>query len=343
MDIPSYLLGKKAGGGSGGTTNYADLSNKPQINSVELSENKSLSDLSIQGVIDSSNKLSSDLVDDTNATNLFVTSSEKSTWNSKSNFSGSYNDLTNKPSIPDVVQYSTMPTASADTIGKIVQYTGTTGNDYTNGYFYIGTTNGAATPTYSWSNINVQPASSGSSCNLITVDGSNLVLKPTWTGNQNVTNANDKTLWNNIASELLTRYNNGKKPILVLLTTGNTTGGITTISETKNVLFYVSNVTSTRIDLRGVGYVIGSSNYPYKPYLYMSRSNESSAWDIYYNKISNDNFLTINNTASYTPTQDYNPATKKYVDDKLTTYTGYDATKTQVLKNVSGTLTWVDE
>ena len=36
-------------------------------------------------------------------------------------------------------------------------------------------------------------------------------------------------------------------------------------------------------------------------------------------------------------------ATKKYVDDKVTTYSGYDATKTQVLKNVNGTLTWVDE
>jgi hypothetical protein len=35
------------GGGSGGTTDYRDLSNKPQINSVTLSGNKSLSDLGI--------------------------------------------------------------------------------------------------------------------------------------------------------------------------------------------------------------------------------------------------------------------------------------------------------
>ena len=35
------------GGGSGGTTDYNDLSNKPQINNVELSGNKSLSDLGI--------------------------------------------------------------------------------------------------------------------------------------------------------------------------------------------------------------------------------------------------------------------------------------------------------
>ena len=36
-----------------------------------------------QNVIDSSHKLSSDLVDDTNATNKFVTTSEKTTWNNK--------------------------------------------------------------------------------------------------------------------------------------------------------------------------------------------------------------------------------------------------------------------
>ena len=53
--------------------------------------------------------------------------------------------------------------------------------------------------------------------------------------------------------------------------------------------------------------------------------------------------LTKYNTTSFTPTANYHPATKKYVDDKVTTYTGYDASKTQVLKNINGTLTWVDE
>ena len=57
----------------------------------------------------------------------------------------------------------------------------------------------------------------------------------------------------------------------------------------------------------------------------------------------NSSFLNRKNTTSYTPIGDYNPATKKYVDDSPTTYTGYDATKTQVLKNINGTLTWVNE
>lgn len=50
--------------------------------------------------------------------------------------------------------------------------------------------------------------------------------------------------------------------------------------------------------------------------------------------------LSIKNSDEYTPTGNYNPATKKYVDDKLTTITGYDATKTQTLKNINGVLTW---
>ena len=49
MEVTDYLLGKKAGGGSGGTTNYDQLTNKPSINGVELSGNKSSEDLGIGG------------------------------------------------------------------------------------------------------------------------------------------------------------------------------------------------------------------------------------------------------------------------------------------------------
>ena len=41
-------IGADPEGGSGGTTDYVDLSNKPQINSIELNGNKSLDDLYIQ-------------------------------------------------------------------------------------------------------------------------------------------------------------------------------------------------------------------------------------------------------------------------------------------------------
>lgn len=68
-------------------------------------------------------------------------------------------DLSSKQ---DIIQYSTMPTASSSTVGKIVQYTGTTDSTYTNGYFYQCVSDGESTPTYSWENINVQASSGGS-------------------------------------------------------------------------------------------------------------------------------------------------------------------------------------
>ena len=73
---------------------------------------------------------------------------------------GDYNPATKKyvdDSKGQTIQYETMPTASADYLGKIVQYTGTTDANYTNGYFYVcvGTTENDVT-TYSWSNVEVQ-------------------------------------------------------------------------------------------------------------------------------------------------------------------------------------------
>ena len=43
----------------------------------------------------------SDFTAHTANTTVHVTASEKSTWNAKSDFSGDYNDLNNKPTIPN--------------------------------------------------------------------------------------------------------------------------------------------------------------------------------------------------------------------------------------------------
>ena len=93
--------------GGTGTNNYNDLTNKPQINDVELVGNKSLSDFGIQPTIsdidtirsgaaagatavqpaaladyqpkiDSSHKLDADLVDDTSSANKFATAAQLS-------------------------------------------------------------------------------------------------------------------------------------------------------------------------------------------------------------------------------------------------------------------------
>ena len=67
-------------------------------------------------------------------------------------------------------------------------------------------------------------------------------------------------------------------------------------------------------------------------------------YNVYTINQSKSNFLAKTNTTEFTPTGDYNPSTKLYTDKThYENMTGYDATKTQVLKNVNGTLTWVDE
>lgn len=87
MNILDIAIAKKlaGGGGGSGTDNYNDLSNLPKINDTTLSGNKSSSALGLQSEINSDSKLASDLVDDTNQDNKFVTSTEKSTWNAKQN------------------------------------------------------------------------------------------------------------------------------------------------------------------------------------------------------------------------------------------------------------------
>jgi hypothetical protein len=87
MNILDIAIAKKlaGGGGGSGTDNYNDLSNLPKINDTTLSGNKSSSALGLQSEINSDSKLASDLVDDTNQDNKFVTSTEKNTWNAKQN------------------------------------------------------------------------------------------------------------------------------------------------------------------------------------------------------------------------------------------------------------------
>ena len=62
-----------------------------------------------------------------------------------------------------ISQYSTMPQASSETVGEIVQYIGTTNNTYTHGYFYEGDSievldgeTFETITTYVWRHIDVQ-------------------------------------------------------------------------------------------------------------------------------------------------------------------------------------------
>lgn len=81
--------------------------------------------------------LNPDDLSDSTSTNKFVTASEKTTWNGKQ----------------DLMQVSTLPTASASNEGKIYQYVGTTTASYTNGYFYKSVENSGS---YSWEEVQLQ-------------------------------------------------------------------------------------------------------------------------------------------------------------------------------------------
>ena len=63
--------------------NYNDLTNKPTIPSAYTHPSSHAATMIAE-----------------DETHRFVTDTEKNTWNAKSNFSGNYNDLTNKPTIP---------------------------------------------------------------------------------------------------------------------------------------------------------------------------------------------------------------------------------------------------
>ena len=102
------LSGQIDDSGSGGTSNYNELTNKPSINSVPLVGNKTTEDLhlfsgdyddlsdkpSVNGITLSGNKTTADL-------GLFSGNYNDLT-NKPTLFSGDYNDLTNKPTIPEI-------------------------------------------------------------------------------------------------------------------------------------------------------------------------------------------------------------------------------------------------
>ena len=73
------------------------------------------------------------------------------------------NELSIITDLDEAIQVDAMPTASANELGKVYQFIGTTDANYTHGYFYECVSDGAVTPTYSWSQLNVQPAGGGSS------------------------------------------------------------------------------------------------------------------------------------------------------------------------------------
>ena len=337
--------------GGGGTNNYEELTNKPLINNVGLIGNKSLDDLGIQpkGNYATINDIPTTLAElSTDSTHRVVTDTQITTWNNKSDFSGSYNDLTNKPTLfsgdyDDLTNKPTIPTETSQLIndsGFITSYTETDP---------IFSASPAATITSSditaW-NGKQDHLTAGTN---ITIE--NNVISATGGGGSSeyaiVTNAGlyteelaeavDKEYQKFLAGEPYCVYYWGRSDI------ANTLIPLTFYYQFGNSII-ISGWTPTKLitsnkKIMATAYVTCTA----------SGGHITSVWGLdstpvyILNNSGSIELISTNNTTQYPVTLDYHPAHKKYVDDKPTTWSGYDATKTQILKNVNGTLTWVDE
>jgi len=241
------------------------------------------------------------------------------------------NQLTNKKYVDDnkgqTIQYETMPTASADYLGKIVQYTGTTNANYTNGYFYVcvGTTENDVT-TYSWSNVEVQ-ASSGSNTTstcFIDIDSNLTMFSKVRTGNPYSTNASfSSTMNTNLQTFLQKCYDNDEKVFNIII------GHVKMASDTDVPFLSFYTLASMQTSLLAkpttIDFYTTDSVYTNQMQLYIFNLHIQLSWNGDTLTVSTANFSRINeipylskvNTMSYTPTNDYHPATKKYVDDSI--------------------------
>ena len=99
--IALAALGKNGGGSTGGTTNYLELANKPKINNVELTGNKTLEDLGIN-MPDLENYYTKEEINNTFSTTKDVKEAFAVTWESTKNYidSSSCYDYTTLIEVP---------------------------------------------------------------------------------------------------------------------------------------------------------------------------------------------------------------------------------------------------
>ena len=158
LAVKTFSVG--GGGGGGGSDNYNDLSNKPKINSVTLSGNKTSSQLGLQSVIDSTHKLDVSLVDGAAKETAIVTLTTASTELAS-------NTIYNGGELASVTL--TLPaTVTADFIAQVEFTSGTTPTTFTapSSIYFNG--DGCEDGEFT-------PAASHRYCMLIISDGTNVL------------------------------------------------------------------------------------------------------------------------------------------------------------------------
>ena len=215
----------------------------------------------------------------------------------------SYKELSDKPAV------TSLPTAASTNEGDIYQYIGVTDQYYTHGYFYECVSDGAVTPTYSWEQLDVQPA------------GSSL---PSQTGNAGkflITDGTDASWGTSISNALTVLTTNNNTSLFV----GNNRSRLSISPETNSngpsVSFGIYKTTWSStvkfvMDNDGNAYGDKTSSF----YCSGSQSNirnlvkSTEKWDtIFVKKINNGADITIPNTTGTMVVTDYTSATQGQV------------------------------
>ena len=267
--IALAALGKNGGGSTGGTTNYLELANKPKINNVELTGNKTLEDLGIN-IPDLENYYTKDIVNEALSKKQDTLIAGKNiiingeVINAADDVIPTYILQTNiRPMYNKSVEFTDV----YDDLGKIINdnpgktvhlclYIPANGK-YVNSAYY-GTT--------------VCP-------DIRTSEASGHIFQPFMIMNQNKAR---------IILRLELNIDKTVSPHKAVVRKFSCNEGPTEYAVTKDI----ENVENRTMEM--VMMMLEDSN---------------------------NNFLAKTNTTEFVPTGDYNPATKKYVDDNVKTYT----------------------
>lgn len=292
VDTIARALAIKAqqGGGSGGTSNYQELTNKPSINGVTLEGNKNSADL---GLVSSSDYVKSYVLD------------YYSDLNSEENvniLSSIYADFTSNTPFSAFICKS----AEASTL--------------------MGTGDGFGTL--------IACVLDGSEISLGFIGG-NVSLDQASNYGVNYFSTRFYTITFNNTKQSATKTNIGLALLAgfpTFLGTGNTTAYTPTLDYHPATKKYVDDLVSTISTLSfqvvtelpttdiqtNIIYLVPSTTSSgqniYDEYIYIN-----STWEkIGSTSVDLSNYLAKDNTTAYTPTGDYNPATKQYVDSSVT-------------------------
>lgn len=280
--------------------------------------------------------------DNLNITASGVLSAVDTTYTAGDNISINSNNVISTPN--SVGQVTTLPTASIDLLGKILQYVGETDSNYTNGYLYKCVSDGALDPTYNWERVDVQPEQESGPVYEFKLDLTNIgtpaVSIPDTENSmysdlgQYIT-SDHKAM---IAQEITKAYKENYYSFKIYLYLGTVacyelnleiessmSGNNTALRSKQNTFYMASNFSKGGTGFRATA-----------PYYSVILFNIVGSWsgddftvsNIYSSYVKfngpfiSSNYLTNNwlaktNLVAYTPSGDYNPATKKYVDDNI--------------------------